>query len=148
MITKQEIKDLVYGANFDLALIKDSLIELVKLTNLKPLLGDDLYKDIVDNPSDYTPLLDSYIKPYLAYLVKARLAVSKNLKSGNKGAMRAGGSNEINGGNDGEEKEKRTAASIADDFKTLIIKELDKTKPTLWDGYNDIKDIINNQLFI
>jgi len=69
LISPSEVKNKAINAkNFDVNLILDSYILAAELDDIKPILGDDLYDDIIANQSNYTTLL-VYIKNALAFYV-------------------------------------------------------------------------------
>ena len=74
MISATEIKNIVISRkNFDLAIIKSSIIEAAELDFIKPLLGDKLYDEIkgqykVDAVAgDNIALVNNYLKNALAF---------------------------------------------------------------------------------
>ena len=80
LISKSEIVSIAINeANFETTFIKDSIINLSNLKYVKPLLGEDLYYQILVEAlaSSFTPenqaLVDDYIKPILAYYIKAEI---------------------------------------------------------------------------
>lgn len=132
--SKSEIKSLAFGNNFDINAIKDSLINLVELQQLKPLLGSTLFKDLQNNPANYGDLL-GIVKPFLAYYIKVYVNDPNHYKTGNKGSQTANGSNETQAD---PEKTKRSALKIAEGYKNEI---------NIWlksNGY--IKCKLNNEI--
>lgn len=128
MITKAEIKELVFGNNFDVNQIKDNVITAIKFNNLLPILGSELFDDVEANPNDYTDLLE-LIKPFLAWEIRKAISHTVTHKLGNKGAMVAQGVNEspedvIN--------VKREADHFATTYNKLLMNYLEKNKPSLW----------------
>ena len=153
LITKTEIKSLVYGANFDTALIKDHILDFVELKHVKTMFLNSagLYDAIVANASnEYDTLLSDYLKPYMAYMVKAEIGEEINLKSGNKGNLRATGSSEQQGGVSGEEKAKRLALQKANGYRALIVEYFQDNKATftLWKGYKEYDGIFNGLIIL
>ncbi len=69
IITASEVKGIAFTRVVADYLIPDSLIEVAQEKHIRPVLGDDLYDDVVDNPGDHTALL-VYIKKALAWFVK------------------------------------------------------------------------------
>jgi len=104
------------------------------------VLGTDLYDDVVTNPGSYATLLSEYLKPYIAYNLKADISKPNHIKTGNKGAQTAQGSNEVIAN---VEEAKRQAMAMATRYKTQMIAYLDRTKPVLWKGEQDSDGIIN-----
>ena len=143
--SKAEIKTLVFSNNFDVNAIKDNLIQAVEWEQVLPLFGADLYDDIVANPASYTTLLSSYLKPYIAYNVKAYISKPNHIKTGNKGAQTASGSNEVIAN---VEEAKRQAMQMATRYRKQMVDYLDKTKPALWNGEPDYDGIINKIIII
>ena len=80
------------------------------------------------------------VKPYIAYNVKAYISKPNHIKTGNKGAQTAQGSNEVIAN---VEEAKRQAMAMATRYKTQMIAYLDRTKPLLWKGEQDSDGIIN-----
>jgi hypothetical protein len=135
MITKQEIKDLVFQTNTDLAIIRQNIIDIVILENVETLLPTGL--DLSLHPN-----LQALVKPYIAYLVKAYLIDANQNKTGNKGTMKAQGSNEQSAD---EESAKRIAVSFADKFKKQIIAYLRSNELS---DYKEPNNVINGVLII
>ena len=138
--SKTEIKALAFSNNFDIEAVKDNLIQVVEWEQVLPLLGTSLYDDVVANPASYTTLLSDYLKPFIAYGVKAYVSKPNHIKTGNKGAQTAQGSNEVIAN---VEEAKRQAMAMATRYKTQMIAYLDRTKPVLWKGEQDSDGIIN-----
>ena len=138
--SKAEIKALAFSNTFDINAVKDNLIQLVEWEQVLSLFGADLYDDVVANPASYTTLIDTYLKPYIAYNVKAYLSKANHIKTGNKGAQTAQGSNEQIAN---VEFAKREAMNMATKYKRQMITYLDKNKPALWKGEPKDDQIIN-----
>ena len=138
--SKAEIKALAFSNTFDMNAVKDNLIQLVEWEQVLSLFGADFYDDVVANPASYTTLIDTYLKPYIAYNVKAYLSKANHIKTGNKGAQTAQGSNEQIAN---VEFAKREAMNMATKYKQQMITYLDKNKPALWKGEPKDDQIIN-----
>ena len=138
--SKAEIKALAFSNTFDMNAVKDNLIQLVEWEQVLSLFGADFYDDVVANPASYTTLIGTYLKPYIAYNVKAYLSKANHIKTGNKGAQTAQGSNEQIAN---VEFAKREAMNMATKYKQQMIAYLDKTKPALWKGEPKDDQIIN-----
>lgn len=138
--SKAEIKALAFSNTFDINAVKDNLIQLVEWEQVLSLFGADFYDDVVANPGSYTTLLSDYLKPYIAYNVKAYLSKPNHIKTGNKGAQTAQGSNEQIAN---VEFAKREAMNMATKYKRQMIDYLDRTKPALWKGESKTDQIIN-----
>ena len=138
--SKAEIKALAFSNTFDINAVKDNLIQLVEWEQVLSLFGADFYDDVVANPASYTTLIDTYLKPYIAYNVKAYLSKPNHIKTGNKGAQTAQGSNEQIAN---VEFAKREAMNMATKYKRQMIDYLDRTKPALWKGESKTDQIIN-----
>jgi hypothetical protein len=138
--SKAEIKALAFSNTFDMNAVKDNLIQLVEWEQVLSLFGADFYDDVVANPGTYTTLIGTYLKPYIAYNVKAYLSKSNHIKTGNKGAQTAQGSNEQIAN---VEFAKREAMNMATKYKRQMIAYLDNTKPILWKGEPKDDQIIN-----
>lgn len=143
MITKAEIKTLVFSNNFDINSIKDNMIVAVQLNNLLPILGSDLYDDVEANPSNYTDLL-GLIKPFLAWEIRKAISHTVTHKLGNKGAMKAQGVNEQP---DDVIQVKREAEHFANTYKRLVEEYLEKNKPSLWEKPTQ-SDIFNKIIIL
>ena len=138
--SKAEIKALAFSNTFDINAVKDNLIQLVEWEQVLSLFGADFYDDVVANPASYSTLLSDYLKPYIAYNVKAYLSKPNHIKTGNKGAQTAQGSNEQIAN---VEFAKREAMNMATKYKRQMIDYLDRTKPALWKGESKTDQIIN-----
>ena len=138
--SKSEIKALAFSNTFDINAVKDNVIQIVEWEQVMTVLGTDLYDDVVANPGSYATLLSDYLKPYIAYNLKAYISKPNHIKTGNKGAQTAQGSNEVIAN---VEEAKRQAMSMATRYKNQMIAYLDRTKPVLWKGEQDSDGIIN-----
>ncbi len=138
--SKAEIKALAFSNTFDINAVKDNLIQLVEWEQVLSLFGADFYDDVVTNPASYTTLIDTYLKPYIAYNVKAYLSKANHIKTGNKGAQTAQGSNEQIAN---VEFAKREAMNMATKYKRQKVTYLDSNKPALWKGEPKDDQIIN-----
>ncbi len=69
IVTQTEVIDLAFNRSIDTTRIKDSDINAAEWKYIKPLLGNDLFEDVINNLSGYTDLL-VYLKPCAAYYVK------------------------------------------------------------------------------
>ena len=143
--SKTEIKALAFSNNFDIEAVKDNLIQVVEWEQVLPLLGTSLYDDVVANPSSYTTLLSDYLKPFIAYGVKAYVSKPNHIKTGNKGAQTAQGSNEQIAS---IQMAKREASKMVDSYKKLMVKYLDDSSISLWEGEPTNKGIINKIIII
>jgi hypothetical protein len=119
--TKADIKALAFGNNFDINAVKDNVITLVEWEQVLPILGSDLFDDVVANPNNYTTLVSDYLKPYIAWSLKYYIIKGNAIKTGNKGSMTANGSNEQPADS---EADKRNASAFAQSYKRQLIKEL------------------------
>ncbi len=143
--SKTEIKALAFSNNFDIEAVKDNLIQVVEWEQVLPLLGTSLYDDVVANPASYTTLLSDYLKPFIAYGVKAYVSKPNHIKTGNKGAQTAQGSNEQIAS---IQMAKREASKMVDSYKKLMVKYLDDSSIALWEGEPTNKGIINKIIII
>jgi hypothetical protein len=139
IVSKAEIKALAFSNNFDINAVKDNIIQIVEWEQLLPILGADFFDDVVANPNNYTALLTTYIKPYLAWSVKYYLVKGNHIKMGNKGSMTAQGSNETPAD---PEQDKRVASGFAQSYKRQLLKELKEGNYPLFKGYV-CTDIVN-----
>ena len=142
--SKAEIKALAFSNNFDINAVKDNVIQIVEWEQVMTVLGTDFYDDVVANPANYTTLLSDYLKPYIAYNLLAYISKPNHIKTGNKGAQTAQGSNEQIAN---VEEAKRQAMAMATRYKSQMIAYLDKTKPVLWMGETS-NDGITNKIII
>ena len=113
---KQEIKNLVFSRNFDINNVKDNVINLVELERVKPLLGSELFLKVKTDPSSYADLLE-LVKPFIAYMLKYYIQTSNHIRTSNKGAQTAQGSNEQIAD---VELAKREALTFANKYKEQI----------------------------
>jgi len=143
--SKTEIKALAFSNNFDIEAVKDNLIQVVEWEQVLPLLGTSLYDDVVANPASYTTLLSDYLKPFIAYGVKAYVSKPNHIKTGNKGAQTAQGSNEQIAS---IQMAKREASKMVDSYKKLMVKYLDDSSIALWEGEPTNTGIINKIIII
>ena len=144
--SKAEIKALVFTNTFDMESIKDNVIQLVEWEQVMTLLGTDLYDAVVINSgAEYDTLIGTYLKPYIAYNVKAYISKANHIKTTNKGAQTAQGSNEVIAS---IEEAKREAMAMATSYRRQIVTYLDLIKPLLWEGEGDTDGIINKIIII
>ena len=70
-----EIITIAYITELDPAMIKDSFILTAQIQYIKPVLTAPLYDDVLLDPAGdlYAVLVDDYIKPCLAYYIKATM---------------------------------------------------------------------------
>lgn len=133
IVTKEQIKEEAFQKNTDLAIIRDSIVKAVHLTQLLPLIGSTNYDNLVADVANDAPLFD-LVKPYVSFAVKAYLIPDNQQKTGTKGTMTAQGSNE-NSAN--MQEAKRNAQSIANDYKQMI-KELLESRDEDVEEYDNI----------
>lgn len=85
-------KAFVHG-NIDPALIKAEFVEVSQEEHIRPILGQDMYEEIVseNNAQVFTglneTLLNTYIKPALAFFVARDVILQISLRATNKGVM-------------------------------------------------------------
>ena len=118
--SKLEIRSLAFSRNFDIDAVKDNVILLVELEQVKPLLGSLLYADVVANPSSHTELI-ALLKPFIAYNLKYYIEKGNHVKTGNKGAQTAQGTNETQAN---VEDAKREALTFANKYRSQIVSYL------------------------
>jgi len=70
LISKSDIVSLAYITNIDDNLIKDEVIDSAIHTYLVPILTQSFYDEIMHDPNSYTELINTYIKPCVAFYVK------------------------------------------------------------------------------
>lgn len=100
LITPQEVIDRSFtNGNTDIALVKDSFIEIAQEEHIRPILAgdlddaDSLYFDIVDQNNECTlteenaTLLNDYIKPCLAFYVKYEMLADMHMNTTSQGIM-------------------------------------------------------------
>lgn len=73
LISASDVISLAYLTGIDRSLVKDEVIITAELKYIKPALTAALYADIIVNPASYATLISDYIKPCLAFFVKASL---------------------------------------------------------------------------
>lgn len=137
--TKTEIKTLAFNANFDINSVKDNVIQIVEWEQVMSFLGTELYDDLVSTPASYTELL-TFIKPLIAHAVRAQIIMGVHVKTGNKGAQTANGSNETIAD---PNQVKREAMQLVESYRKQAIKWLNENKPALWKGEVEYPNIIN-----
>lgn len=115
--SKEEIKSLAFSRNFDINSIKDNVIELIELEQIKELLGDTLYSEVKSTPSSYCELLE-LLKPTIAYYLKYYILKNNHVKTGNKGTQIATGGNESQGD---VEMAKREALTFATKYRKQVL---------------------------
>jgi len=69
LISSNEVIELAFDRNVDVAKIRDNIILGAQLRHIKPVLGEDFYDLVIATPSSYTALVEK-INPPLAYFVK------------------------------------------------------------------------------
>lgn len=117
LITANEVisKAFVHG-NIDPALIKAEFVEISQEEHLRPLLGIDMYDEIVseNNAGSFTgsnqTLLNTYIKPALAFFVARDIILHVAVRVSNKGVM-------INNGTESSPASKEDRASLIARYK-------------------------------
>ena len=85
LITKQEILDIAYiSSTITVDEILDSAITTAELTYVREAMSASLYVDVSTNQTnpDYATLIADYIKPFLAYSVKAILFYQQMFEGG------------------------------------------------------------------
>ncbi len=70
LITDTEVISKAYITIVDKSFIKDEIIDVAQRTYIKPVLGVALFEDVLQNPSNYTTLINDYISPCLAFFIK------------------------------------------------------------------------------
>ena len=70
LITVTEVSTIAFVKTLDPALILPSFISSAESKYIFPIVTTDLITKIIATPSDYTTLVEEYIKPYLAFAVK------------------------------------------------------------------------------
>jgi hypothetical protein len=75
LMSSLEIISIAYITELDPAMIKDSFILTAQVQFIKPALTAPLYDDVVLDPESalYLSLVEDYIKPCLAWYVKANM---------------------------------------------------------------------------
>ena len=92
-MTIAEVKTAAYTRKVDDIQFKDSDIALAEFEYILPVLTENLYKAVVASPSTYTTLIDTYIKPCLAYYVKSMLVESFFTEMSDRGMNHLQGQN-------------------------------------------------------
>ena len=127
--SKEEIRNLAFTKNFDINAVKDNILELVELEQVKPLLGNTLFVSVKILPANYCDLL-ALLKPMIAYYLKYYISQGNHTKTGNKGVQIANGSNETPST---AEVGKREALTFAERYKNQVLiymKDNSLVKPT------------------
>jgi len=94
LITATQVRDNAFlNDNIDLALIKDSYIEISQEEHIRPILTQDLYDEIVSEKDASTlttvnaTLLNDFIIPSLAFYVALDIIPHLAIRTTNKGLM-------------------------------------------------------------
>ncbi len=70
LITPTEINDIAYITPTDVADFKPSIIKTVEEVELPIIIGEVLLNMIQSNPSGFPNLIESYVKPFMAFRIK------------------------------------------------------------------------------
>ena len=140
--SKTEIRNLAFSKNFDINAVKDNVIELLELEQVKPILGDTLYLKVRTLPDDYCDLLE-LLKPMIAYYLKYYISKGNHAKTGNKGVQIASGSNETQST---AEDGKRESLTFAERYKKQVVKYLDDND--LLEGNQESEGIFNGIIIL
>lgn len=75
LMTPLEIVNIAYITELDPSMIKESFILTAQVQYIKPALTTPLYDDVLLDPAGdlYAVLVDDFIKPCLAYFIKATM---------------------------------------------------------------------------
>lgn len=147
IVSKANIITTAFEKNFDTAMLKDSIIQVVEWERVLTLLGADFYDDVVANPNDYTTLISTYLTPYISWSVKSYVTANNHFKNGNKGVQVANGLNETASTAD---EGKRIADDMASRWKYQTLKYLKDNASSypLWEGYAESDSIINKIIIL
>lgn len=134
LITQDEIKTIALNQQkFDKGLITDSAIMAASNKYIKPVLTDDLYKEVVaqNNNDTLTPenetLLNDYVKNSLAYFVVYMVLPQMQMKISNIGIQ-------INSTEFGSSASSAQRTEISDSFYNIAESFADVTKDFLDDN--------------
>ena len=70
LITTTQINTLAFLAPLDVSYFKTNIMYSVQEKDLRAILGDTLQDAVIADPTSFPILLETYIKPYLAYQIK------------------------------------------------------------------------------
>lgn len=129
LMTIAQVKSEAFTRKVDDIQFKDTDIAAAEFEYILPVLTENLYNTVVANPSTYTTLIDTYIKPCLAYYVKAMLVESFFTELSDRGMNHLQGQNT------------QTASTQArTDYKAEVLKKAQIFERRL-------KDYINQQYY-
>ena len=128
--TKSEVLTAAFQRTMPESRIEDGLIHSVEVKHIRPLLGDDLYDDVLANPINYTTLL-TYLKPILAQFVKFYILPQVYAEVSNTGINQVPGNNRTPATPDTLSSMKQNALDHAD----LHIQSLNKYLDDNSDSY-------------
>ena len=117
LITANEVISKAFiHSNIDPSLIKAEFVEVCQVENIEPILGKDLYNEIVTQNNSNTlsannqTLLNSYIKPALAFFVARDILLHLAIRVTNKGVM-------INNGTESSPASREDRALLIERYK-------------------------------
>jgi hypothetical protein len=128
----------------DTALIKDNYIYITQLEVLKPAIGDTFYDALIAEvlAGSYTglneTLVDDYIKPMLAFYVKARILPELRLRTTAKGVM-------INTSTTSDAASKEEVAALQDISKEMGDALLDEMRRYILDNSSSFPDYVTSE---
>lgn len=134
LITANDVisKAFIHG-NIDPALIKAEFIEVSQEENIRAVLGNDMYDEIVseNNANVFTgsneTLLNNYIKPALAFFVAKDILLHIAVRITNKGVM-------LNNGTESTQASREDRASLISRYNEQGITMIDKMKRYILDN--------------
>jgi hypothetical protein len=141
---KYVIEETFTNDNVDTALIKDNYIYITQLETVKPAIGEDFYDALILEVASGTytglneTLVTSYIKPMLAFYVKARVLPELRLRTTNKGIM-------INSSDTSDAASKEEVAALQDIAKEMGDALLDEMRRYISDNSSSFSDYVNSE---
>lgn len=124
--------------------ILTGMINTVQEKHVMPVLGEDLYDDVVANPLNYTSLLP-YLKPIVAYFVKYYMLPEIYAEISNTGINKVPGNNRSGASADDMGSMKQNTLEIANmhvDTLTKYLEDNESSYPLYYSGLNDAKQVI------
>ncbi|RZK12916.1 MAG: hypothetical protein EOO46_01390 [Flavobacterium sp.] len=127
-------KESIIEKNVDSKILSKVIVNIQELY-LKEILGDSLYKSLIDAvklfmqsgttlSQEYTVLLNDYVQPYLIHAVCADFIVMNNYKITNKGILKMNDNSASNASNDDVEYMKNYVDNYVGQYKKNLIEYL------------------------
>lgn len=150
IITKTEIRDLAFYANFDTADIRDTYINIAQENTLKPILRDKLYAQVIGGSptADIVTLRDTYCKPLVAFAVKSMVIASTSPRPTNVGAGYATVPNTAPSADATDDALNVNDQLVAQLRQRLITYLRDNDETYAFEEFQSNREFITNKIFI